>query len=135
MVNKSKSIIIIGICLVVVLLSSAILLMNGKDEMSSSENEENQAEQEINNSFPSQGIEKISLSTLGMHNTKEDCWIGFEGKVFDVTSWLPIHPGGSLVIARYCGTSSEFEKSFIAKHAKTKVEKLNSIGIYRGELI
>jgi hypothetical protein len=28
------------------------------------------------------------------HNVESDCWIAVRGKVYDVTSWVPKHPGG-----------------------------------------
>ena len=29
------------------------------------------------------------------HNTEADCWMSVRGKVYDVTSWIPKHPGGA----------------------------------------
>jgi len=40
---------------------------------------------------------------LATHNTKEDCWVAMDGKVYDVTSWLPKHPGGADVILLSAG--------------------------------
>lgn len=66
----------------------------------------------------------ISLEELSLHSDKNDCWVGFEGKVYDLTDYLDKHPGGSFVIARYCGTAESFEKSFLGKHARKHVAKL-----------
>jgi fatty acid desaturase/predicted heme/steroid binding protein len=40
---------------------------------------------------------------LAKHNTKEDCWVAMDGKVYDVTSWIPKHPGGSDVLILSAG--------------------------------
>lgn len=40
---------------------------------------------------------------LSTHGTKEDCWIAVDGKVYDVTSWIPKHPGGSEMIVLSAG--------------------------------
>ena len=34
------------------------------------------------------------------HNTENDCWIVLQGNVVDITSWLPLHPGGSDTISQ-----------------------------------
>ena len=78
--------------------------------------------------------ELISASELAKHKTKEDCWISYKGNVYDLTNWLPKHPGTAGAIAPFCGTSSEFEKAFIDKHDTSKVDKLMEEGIYKGEL-
>jgi fatty acid desaturase/predicted heme/steroid binding protein len=31
---------------------------------------------------------------LSRHNSEHDCWVAVDGKVYDITSWLPVHPGG-----------------------------------------
>jgi cytochrome b involved in lipid metabolism len=34
------------------------------------------------------------------HNNEKDCWIIIHGKVYDVTSFLPEHPGGAGIILK-----------------------------------
>ncbi len=77
----------------------------------------------------------ISSTELSIHNSENDCWTAYEGKVYDITDWLPKHPGSSLVIIPYCGTSDEFESSFIGQHGKSKVEKLMQEGTFKGDLV
>ena len=77
---------------------------------------------------------KISLAELAMHNSRSDCWIAFEGQVYDITTFLPNHPGSAAVIIPYCGTSSEFESAFNSQHGLSKVSKLKSEGIVMGML-
>lgn len=35
----------------------------------------------------------VTLEELGKHNTSADCWIAIHGNVYDVTAFLPEHPG------------------------------------------
>eukprot|EP01084_Bolivina_argentea_P138971 244534_1 len=46
------------------------------------------------------------------HNTIEDCWIVFYDKVYDLSSFLPFHPGGIPIIAAHAGkvATSIFEQ-------------------------
>jgi hypothetical protein len=76
----------------------------------------------------------ITLDELAMHNTKEDCWVGYQGNVYDVTPWLPRHPGGVTAISRYCGTATEFEEAFTRKHRGTKDARLEQEATVMGEL-
>ncbi len=75
----------------------------------------------------------IALSELSTHNNKDDCWVAYEGKVYDVTSFLGLHPGGPDAIIKYCGTASEFQTGFTKKHGTEKVSILLQ-QIYKGEL-
>ncbi|EDN11086.1 cytochrome b2 [Histoplasma capsulatum] len=45
------------------------------------------------------------------HNSKNSCWIIVHGKAFDVTEFLPEHPGGQDIILKYAGkdATDEFE--------------------------
>lgn len=37
----------------------------------------------------------ISAQEVSKHNTREDCWVIIHDKVYDLTNFLPEHPGGS----------------------------------------
>lgn len=39
-------------------------------------------------------LRNITWDELQKHNTPSECWMAIRGKVYDVTSWLPKHPGG-----------------------------------------
>ena len=76
----------------------------------------------------------ISLSELTGHNKRADCWVGYKGKVYDITSFIPKHPGGAEKIIPYCGAASEFESVFTKQHDTKQVNKLMSEGTYMGDL-
>lgn len=42
------------------------------------------------------------LSEVALHNSKDNCWLAIEGKVYDVTKFIPTHPGGDAILAG-CG--------------------------------
>ena len=48
-------------------------------------------------------LPKISMKELQDHVTRNSCWICVDGFVYDVTEWLPKHPGGELVIINAAG--------------------------------
>ncbi len=78
--------------------------------------------------------ESITAAELASHNTRSDCWVGFQGNAYDVTAWLPRHPGGVSSIARYCGTANEFAQAFANKHGSGKVNLLKKEGTLMGAL-
>lgn len=39
---------------------------------------------------------------IAAHNSERDCWIVLHGQVYDVTSFIPEHPGGRAIL-RACG--------------------------------
>jgi cytochrome b involved in lipid metabolism len=78
--------------------------------------------------------EFVSTAELLVHNTLNDCWVAYLGKVYDITDFLPKHTGSSEAIIPYCGSSEEFEKAFTQKHGTRMVQGLVSQGIYKGEL-
>ncbi|KAI6046349.1 glyoxylate dehydrogenase [Pisolithus marmoratus] len=45
----------------------------------------------------------ISAQTVAKHASPESCWIIVHGYVYDVTEFLPEHPGGSKIILKYAG--------------------------------
>ncbi len=47
------------------------------------------------------------------HNKLDDCWIVVHGKVYNVTPWVPKHPGGSIISN---GAGREATALFISYH-------------------
>ena len=37
---------------------------------------------------------KVSVAEIDKHATADDCWIVVNGKVYDLTTFAPEHPGG-----------------------------------------
>ena len=43
---------------------------------------------------------RFSLEEVAQHNSPTDCWLIVRRKVYDVTSWVPRHPGGDLIFVK-----------------------------------
>jgi predicted heme/steroid binding protein len=76
----------------------------------------------------------ISRAELAKHNTQTDCWVAFEGSVYDVTTFIPKHPGGAEAIAGQCGTAEKFETAFIQQHGRAKVQMMMKVAPLKGTL-
>ena len=48
---------------------------------------------------------------VAKHNSSSDCWVIVHGRAYDVTEFLPEHPGGQKIILKYAGkdATEEFE--------------------------
>jgi cytochrome b involved in lipid metabolism len=65
------------------------------------------------------------------HNTAESCWLVVSGKVFDVTTFLSLHPAGSKSILRHAGTEATRHFKFHSPNAQKKW-KPYQIGVIEG---
>ena len=45
----------------------------------------------------------FTMEEVAQHDTRDDCWIAIDGKVYDVTDFITSHPGGSAILEG-CGT-------------------------------
>ncbi|CAN1152373.1 Cytochrome b5 isoform A [Linum perenne] len=72
-----------------------------------------------------------SMQEASQHNSKDDCWIVIDGKVYDVSSYLDDHPGGDDVILQVTGkdATDDFED---VGHSQTARDELKTFFI--GEL-
>ena len=50
--------------------------------------------------------QKISPAEVAKHNKPDDCWVVINGYVYDLTRFLPNHPGGQDVIKFNAGKMS-----------------------------
>ncbi|MCR4333631.1 MAG: cytochrome b5 domain-containing protein [Patescibacteria group bacterium] len=46
----------------------------------------------------------ITSAEVAAHGSRESCWSTINGNVYDLTSWIPQHPGGEQAILQLCGT-------------------------------
>lgn len=51
----------------------------------------------------------IPFSEVTQHNTRDSCWVVLYGNVWDVTSFLPSHPGGANIILKLAGKDATEE--------------------------
>lgn len=52
---------------------------------------------------PTPVVAGISLATVATHKDAASCWSVIEGKVYDLTAYVPKHPGGKSEILAICG--------------------------------
>nr|AGN29614.1 cytochrome b5-like protein [Acartia pacifica] len=52
---------------------------------------------------PDTGLEIVSLAEVGQHCTYDDAWMVIYDKVYDVTDYMVLHPGGEEVMLEYAG--------------------------------
>lgn len=45
----------------------------------------------------------ITLAQIAKHNSRTSCWSAINGSVYNLTSWIPNHPGGEQAILSLCG--------------------------------
>lgn len=46
---------------------------------------------------------KLTGEQVSSHNNRDTCWVIVHGRAYDVTEFLPEHPGGSKIILKYAG--------------------------------
>ncbi|KAI0970305.1 FMN-dependent dehydrogenase [Xylaria arbuscula] len=51
----------------------------------------------------------ISAAEVAKHTTAESCWVTLYGNVYDLTEFLPSHPGGSRIILQLAGSDATEE--------------------------
>lgn len=45
----------------------------------------------------------LSGDEIAKHNNEKSCWVVIHGKAYDVTEFMPEHPGGPKIILKYAG--------------------------------
>ncbi|KAK9234551.1 FMN-dependent dehydrogenase-domain-containing protein [Lipomyces kononenkoae] len=63
----------------------------------------------------------LSGAEISKHNTKDSCWVIVHGKAYDVTDFLPEHPGGQKIILKYAGKDAT--KEFDPIHPSDTLDK------------
>ncbi|EIW57638.1 cytochrome b5 [Trametes versicolor FP-101664 SS1] len=63
---------------------------------------------------------RVTPSMLKEHRTRDDAWSSFSGKVYNLTAYLPYHPGGEKELLRVAGRDGT--KLFAATHAWVNID-------------
>ncbi|KAI9704537.1 MAG: Cytochrome b2, mitochondrial precursor [Bogoriella megaspora] len=53
--------------------------------------------------------DKLTGEQVAEHNSRESCWVIVHGRAYDVTEFLPEHPGGPKIILKYAGKDATEE--------------------------
>lgn len=70
----------------------------------------------------------ISAEELRRHNKSGDLWISIQGKVYDVSQWAKVHPGGETSLVTLAG--QDVTDAFIAFHPGSAWRQLE--GLFTG---
>ncbi len=55
----------------------------------------------VGDALPTPG--SFTMAQVAEHNSKASCWTVISGFVYDLTGWVPNHPGGEQAILSLCG--------------------------------
>lgn len=60
--------------------------------------------QEATKTTPTQVTTALTSTEVAQHTSGSDCWVIVDGNVYNVSDYIPFHPGGSNRIVSRCGT-------------------------------
>lgn len=46
---------------------------------------------------------EFSLEVVARHSSEADCWMAINGKVYDLSTYIPEHPSRQAIILAWCG--------------------------------
>lgn len=70
---------------------------------------------------------------VAKHNTRDDCWMIIKGKVYDVTPYVDIHPGGSRSLLKFAGTDGTENVEFHSSKMLQLLDKYFYVGTLEGQ--
>ncbi|KAI3657601.1 hypothetical protein MP638_005805 [Amoeboaphelidium occidentale] len=77
-------------------------------------------------------MKQCSLEEIAKHSKPDDLWLIIHNKVYDLTSFLHDHPGGSAILLKYGGKDAT--KAFDVVHPPDIITKLLPPSVLIGEL-
>jgi len=66
---------------------------------------------------------------ISQHNTREDAWVTFKGRVYNVTEFLEGHPGGADILLKYTGKDTTKVMTETNPHSEAALENLMNFEI------
>ena len=81
---------------------------------------------------PASGTGRFALADVSKHKDSASCWSAINGGVYDLTSWIPQHPGGPQAILSICGIDGS--SRFNARHGGAALQAKILAGFKIGTL-
>lgn len=78
-------------------------------------------------------IDFITIEELSKHDSFNDCWIGYEGQVYDLTDAMR-HPSMGKTFWGHCGDPESFEQAAKSRHSTSNADRVENYADYVGEL-
>jgi L-lactate dehydrogenase (cytochrome) len=75
---------------------------------------------------------KLSGEEVAKHDSRSSCWVIIHGRAYDVTEFLPEHPGGPKIILKYAGKDATEE--FEPIHPPDTLDKYLDQSKHKGEV-
>ncbi len=66
-------------------------------------------------------LPRFTIEEVSKHNKEDDMWIIINSKIYDVTKFLRLHPGGKTVLLKVAG--QDCTKQFYALHEHAVLQK------------
>jgi len=64
----------------------------------------------------------LTIAEVAKHNKLGDCWTVIDGSVYDITDWVPDHPGGDLIRLAFGRDSTTLIESYHSSAAAKKLQ-------------
>uniref|UniRef100_A0A1D1XKU4 Cytochrome b5 n=1 Tax=Anthurium amnicola TaxID=1678845 RepID=A0A1D1XKU4_9ARAE len=79
-------------------------------------------------------LKKIPNSEVRNHTSRNDCWLVIHGKVYDVTKFLDVHPGGHEIMLHASGSGDATQKFEDVGHSSSARKRMENylIGVVEG---
>lgn len=79
------------------------------------------------------GAPAFTMAQIAAHKDASSCYTVISGKVYDLTLWVKMHPGGTQAILSLCGIDGT--EKFMAKHQGAKKQMDILARFYIGNLV
>ncbi len=76
-------------------------------------------------------LKEYTLDDVAKHNKKTDAWIAINGKVANITKWIPKHPGGNVIMKGVGRDATSLFNSIGHDDYAKKMVKKYQIGILK----
>lgn len=76
---------------------------------------------------------RYTLKEVSEHSDRSSCWVIIDGMVYDLTEWLPKHPGGEIVILGVAGSDcTDVYRAYHSPSFRDRMLKPHRIGEVSG---